>query len=460
MTKNISQLDQAAILGGLELVPIWQGGDTVRTALSRVQLLTSNGVVGDGTNERAKAQEVIDACSAAGGGIVDGSGLTVGLDLTPHPVDSAYKVGLVVPANVELRRVTAKLRAGQATDGVAVMNREIQGTATVRGPIFTDVTVDGNGADQSHVHSGLMLRKAHGARLRYCTARNCRGTATSGAGETFHFEVQASSDTAYLFCLVEGTAGSTASAYSVNIATGTFYLGCVARGMTIANGFTNSLSTHTGHVRCWSYLNALHAYNSEFSTDGFYDSCLAGGYAVNDVGNSAYPYTAGQSLGNGGHGYNILGGSRIVLTSPGARKNANSGIVFASAAAECQVIGGDVFENANWGLFVDAASVPLVRIDPLPVMNNNAYGNFGFGAMTAFNDPANPTQPASVPASGVATVSPYSIDATVYVSGGTVSAIAVGGRTTGLISGAIRWPVGKALTLTYTVAPTLSVVLA
>lgn len=425
-----------------------------------VHLLTANGVVGDGTNERLKAQQVIDAVATAGGGIVDGSGMTVGLDLTTHPVDSSYKVGLVVPANVELRRVTLFLRASQATDGQVVMNKEIQGTATVRGPVFADVTVDGNAANQTHVHHGVFLRKAHGARLRSVTARNCRGTATSGSNETFHFEVQASSDVAYRDCVAEGTAGSTASGFSINVATGIRYHGCVARWMTVSCGFTNSLSTHISYTDCWAYLNALHGFNSEFSADVAYVGCVGGGYAENDSGNAPYPYSSGQSLGNTAHGFNILGGSRVVLTSPMARNNAATGVAFASTTAECQVIGGDIMENANWGLYADATSVPLVRVGPVPVMSNNVYGNLGFGAMTAFNDPANPTQPSAVPASGAATVSPYSIDATAYVSGGTVTAIAVGGRTTGLTSGAIRWPVGKALTLTYSVAPTLSVVLA
>ena len=427
------------------------------TVAAAVRLLSSYGVLGNGTNERVLVQGVIDDVSAAGGGIVDGGGMTVSVDLAAHPLDPAYKVGVIVPANVELRRVTIKLRANQATDGIVISNGEIQGGATVRGPVFSDVTVDGNGANQTFTHSGLFLRKSHGARIRHCTARNCRGTATSGTDETFHFEVQASSDTEYLSCLAEGTAGSTAAGFSTNVTTGVRYRGCVARGMTVSAGFTTSLSTHITYEQCWSYLNALHGFNNEFSTDCIYSGCVAGGSAVDDAGNTAYPYTQAQSLGNGAHGFNLLGCLRTQVIAPAARKNANSGVAWMTGASGVMVAGA-LRENLNWGVYVDAASAAGVVMDPLPNVSNNPFGNFGFDGGLSFDDPADPDQP-TLPASTVALANPYATDATVYVSGGTVTVISVGGRTTGLTAGAIRWPAGKDLVLTYSAAPTLSVVL-
>lgn len=64
--------------------------------------------------------------------------------------------------------------------------------------------------------------------------------------------------------------------------------------------------------------------------------------------------------------------------------------------------------------------------------------------------------PPAVPTSGTALVNPYGIDATVYLAGGTISAVAVGGIATGITAtpATVRVPAGQSITLTYTVAPT------
>ena len=62
-------------------------------------------------------------------------------------------------------------------------------------------------------------------------------------------------------------------------------------------------------------------------------------------------------------------------------------------------------------------------------------------------------QPA-VPATTVAATNTTGVDCMVYVTGGTVTAIAVGGTATGLTSGAFHVLAGSTITLTYSVAPT------
>jgi hypothetical protein len=64
--------------------------------------------------------------------------------------------------------------------------------------------------------------------------------------------------------------------------------------------------------------------------------------------------------------------------------------------------------------------------------------------------------PPAVPASGTALQNGYWRDATVVVSGGTVSQIAVDGVSQGVTSGPILVPTGSTITLTYTVAPSWS----
>ena len=69
-------------------------------------------------------------------------------------------------------------------------------------------------------------------------------------------------------------------------------------------------------------------------------------------------------------------------------------------------------------------------------------------------NPTGPQTAPAIPASGTALTNPFPFDATVYLSGGTVSAVAVGGASTGLTSGMFFVPAGESITLTYTAAPT------
>lgn len=60
----------------------------------------------------------------------------------------------------------------------------------------------------------------------------------------------------------------------------------------------------------------------------------------------------------------------------------------------------------------------------------------------------------SLPASTVTVTNTYPAPVTVYVSGGTVSAITVAGTTTGTTSGAVRVNPNDSIAVTYSAAPT------
>ena len=49
---------------------------------------------------------------------------------------------------------------------------------------------------------------------------------------------------------------------------------------------------------------------------------------------------------------------------------------------------------------------------------------------------------------------PFPFDCAVYITGGTVTAVAIGGTATGLTSGQFFVPAGETITLTYSAAPT------
>lgn len=77
---------------------------------------------------------------------------------------------------------------------------------------------------------------------------------------------------------------------------------------------------------------------------------------------------------------------------------------------------------------------------------NMLRDNLGYNPITSLTAP-------SMPTSNTDFVHSFSVDCAVYISGGTVSAIAVAGVTTGLTSGMFRLVVGQKIKLTYTVAP-------
>lgn len=80
-------------------------------------------------------------------------------------------------------------------------------------------------------------------------------------------------------------------------------------------------------------------------------------------------------------------------------------------------------------------------------------GPITFSGNVGYN-PTGPQTAPTIPASGTALKNPFPFDTTVYVAGGTVTAIAVGGTATGLTSGAVFVPAEETITLTYSAAPT------
>ena len=69
-------------------------------------------------------------------------------------------------------------------------------------------------------------------------------------------------------------------------------------------------------------------------------------------------------------------------------------------------------------------------------------------------NPAGPQTAPAIPASGTAYTNPFPFDCAVYITGGTVTAVAIGGTATGLTSGQFFVPAGETITLTYSAAPT------
>lgn len=73
-------------------------------------------------------------------------------------------------------------------------------------------------------------------------------------------------------------------------------------------------------------------------------------------------------------------------------------------------------------------------------------GNIGYNPVGHVTSP-------SVPTTTTALVNPFNVDCSVFITGGTVTVIAIGGTATGLTSGQVFVPAGQSITLTYSAAP-------
>lgn len=151
----------------------------------------------------------------------------------------------------------------------------------------------------------------------------------------------------------------------------------------------------------------------------------------NQIGNpSSVGTVEGIRLGSD---HNVVVGNKFDLTNGAAH--------FTYAIAES---GGPYTDNiiANNGTVAGTSGV----------INLNATSTAKVSGNAGYN-PVGPKAPA-VPASAAAFTNNFGSDAAVFVNGGTVSAVAIGGTATGQTSGEFRVPSGQTITLTYTVAPT------
>lgn len=132
--------------------------------------------------------------------------------------------------------------------------------------------------------------------------------------------------------------------------------------------------------------------------------------------------------------------------------------------ADNVTISGNIFDTTNGAAHWTYAVLETGAFNNCAYYGNNVAagtsGKFSLNAATkskVFGNPQyNPVGvvgPPAIPATTVAYTNNYGTDATVWVTGGTVSAIAIAGTATGLTSGTFRVPSGQTITLTYTVAP-------
>ncbi len=113
-----------------------------------------------------------------------------------------------------------------------------------------------------------------------------------------------------------------------------------------------------------------------------------------------------------------------------------------------------------WMNFVNEAAGTGGTGGAANLYSHNAIQNYAvvrqtgiFRSNMTYNPVGHLTSP-GIPSSTTPYTNAFGVDCTVCVSGGTVTAIAIGGTATGLTSGAFRVPANQTITLTYSAAPT------
>ena len=214
------------------------------------------------------------------------------------------------------------------------------------------------------------------------------------------------------------------------------------------------------------------AFDFESGTQVYMSDCWAAANNLNSALRFGASYDSmatvhgGIFWGASAHTIDIQGGVQIVIDGAiiGGAPAGYAAVHVAAGVSEWTVANNDIaFVNAggSYGVLVDAgasdqynvvgnrisSSVTTALSDGGTGDHKNIANNSGYNPVGTLATPA-------IPSSGSAYTNAFGTNCTVYVTGGTVSAIAVNGTATGMTSGPVRVAAGQTITLTYSVAPT------
>lgn len=203
---------------------------------------------------------------------------------------------------------------------------------------------------------------------------------------------------------------------------------------------------------------------------------LYGGQGLQVVGNTIEG-CAPNSAGGYGGALDVRGVQQSTFANNNVVNNGHGGVTLDDATINSVTVhtANNTFENNN--VFDDGLNYDELNAHqqqgtgfsetssaqgPNTYLNNRVFGNGtnwniqSTGNTLARNQNYNPV--GKFTAQPAVSTTPYvnilNADATVYVTGGTVSVVSIGGQATGQTAGAFRVVAGQTITLTYSVAPT------
>lgn len=209
--------------------------------------------------------------------------------------------------------------------------------------------------------------------------------------------------------------------YTIKIIGG-FVTSCGSQGIDTSGFASQLLISGVTVLFSGGYGIYLHSNGAGLGTDIRVTDCTVAGntyYGIACFATSSVTISGGSS------------GTAGSTTSP----SQTNGIYLSFAPVDTVVANVDLRGNAGVA-FSDAGST-----------HTRVSGCLGFNPVGVLGPPA-------VPATTVAYTNAYDVDATVFITGGSVTVIAIGGTATGATSGSFRVPAGQTITLTYSSAPT------
>ncbi len=400
---------------------------------------------GDGAaDDRAAIQSAIDDCYAKGGGAV----------FFPPGIYLLGSGALILKDNVNLigaGMFAATLKLGNGvnapviTDALAGVNNSYAFGRV----LLMNLGIDGNKANNPTGGEGIFT-SAYFSTFENLYIRDCR---THGIRMGFEGLVNNASQNRIVGCRIADCAdtGIYLDIKGVDHTITQNYIYNCDRGVVINNGgvriVNNDIYGHQtagvqikqtsyGSVIAANDFNAnkqhsIHVTRTTVGGSGPWGQMLISGNAILGdflTADNLYDGIYVETIVADGLANLTITGNKI-FTLSGSRYR--YGVNLAKNVTQTRCVGNHIFDAAT-ALYHVGASCSDIEIDSI-----------GGGVVG----------PPSVPSSGAILVNPYHVPATVYITGGNVSSIAIDGAATGLTNGSFRLLAGQSISLVYSAAP-------
>lgn len=232
---------------------------------------------------------------------------------------------------------------------------------------------------------------------------------------------------------------------------------CTSLGWFIDASNSGSSIVSTMCTNCWSGFNA------------------GNGIEIQGAGVDDFRWVAGRIRENVNHGVEILSGNRIAIQNSSIAANGRTtmagtynGINIAAGVSGFQITDNTIGNFASssmaqgTGIYITAGtSNNVVIADNLSIapagggvaISNNSTGtNVQISDNPGYN-PVGVLGPPSFPSTTVPYTNAYGVTCRVFIHGGAITAIAINGTATGLITGSFDVANGETITITYSGSP-------
>ena len=435
-SSQLGQPNGAASLDAAGRIPSAQFGNTITATVydkgGQVYSVKAYGAKGDGsTNDTAAIQAAINAAQTAHGTVF----VDTGTYNVTAPLNITSEISFVGTGDGSQLVATAAV--------AEVLNITVGGAG--RG-LFKDFRVNGNNLATNCVNQSITTETSVGT--RYVRVR-CSG-ATS-----YQFVNDKCEDVSYTDCLVDGNESApsttpyalqvTVPGGAIRIIGGEWFGRCDLSyqqigifGAVIGPIFIENSNANNDTVL---YAAGCYMYDGGPISNACIDT---GTNLTNIVLDGCYMVAQSQLFWINGNipAYVSIEANNCIWVHGSAGTVGACSLLQASGSGTFSVTGGStvLLSGDTLALFKPVASATTIARMPVQCIGVPAYSQ-------ALPAPA-------VPASGTAHTNTFASAATVYVTGGTVSSIAVGGTSTGQTAGAFYVQPSQSITLTYTAAPT------